>query len=258
MANVKLTDIMRPFDGSGSIVEWMEKFDLLVKLRDLKGAETILPMFLEGTALSVYSELSETQKQNLQSIKDSLMNAFSVNPFRAYEQFAKRVWRDEPVDVYMAELRKLARLAGISSDKLLLRAFVTGLPSVVSRELRATSGIESMALSTLVERARALMSELVEHPCAAAALRPTVSGARKGAVERPFIVKDERKCFGCGGPHLVRNCPKKDVIVKEVKCWTCGGVGHLSRVCPSGQGNSSKQGNWREGAFAPEAPSDKE
>lgn len=57
----------------------------------------------------------------------------------------------------MTELRKVARLAGITSDKLLLRAFVVGLPSVVSRELGATANIENLALSAVVERARALM-----------------------------------------------------------------------------------------------------
>ena len=60
-------------------------------------------------------------------------------------KFFKRVWRDEPVDVYMTELRKLARLAGNTSDKLLLRAFEVGLPSVVSHELRATTNIENLA-----------------------------------------------------------------------------------------------------------------
>lgn len=265
MANVKLTDLMRPCDGTGQVVEWLDKFDLLVKLRDIKNVETVLPMFLEGSALAVYTELSEEEKTSAKSIREALLNAFSVNPFRAYEQFSKRVWRDEPVDVYMTELRKLARLAGITSDKLLLRAFVVGLPSVVSRELRATAKIESLALSAVVERARALMSELMERPCVAAAGRQhagrgimssrTEERVKDGFGGRSFADGDKqtgnqggRRCYECGGPHLVRYCPKKDRGAKEVKCWTCGGTGHLSRACPSGQ-----QGNASRGACAPEA-----
>ena len=46
--NVKLIDIMRTCDGSGNIVEFLDKFELLVKRRDSKQVETVLPMFLEG------------------------------------------------------------------------------------------------------------------------------------------------------------------------------------------------------------------
>ena len=156
------------------------------------------------------------------------------------------MWRDEPVDVYMTELRKLARLAGITSDKLLLRAFVVGLPSVVSRELRATANIEDIALAAVVERARALMSELVVHPCAAVAARRVVRRhpmAKEQVRERPAMrsptgekgaVTRGRppRCYGCGGPHVVYNCPRSGDVGK-VECWNCGGMGHMSRACPS-------------------------
>ncbi|KAK3867469.1 hypothetical protein Pcinc_027074 [Petrolisthes cinctipes] len=158
----------------------------------------------------------------------------------------------------MTELRKLAWLACITSDKLLLRAFVVGLPSVVSHELRATANIENLALSAVVERARALMSELMEGPCAAVAARQFAgrnTDIRAEERVRNFADRDkqagtqgERRCYECGGPHLVRSCPKKDRGVREVKCWTCGGIGHLSRACPSGQGNLQR------GACASEAP----
>ena len=261
MANIRLTDIMRPFDGSGNVVEWIDKFELLVKLKEITKEETVLPMFLEGSALAVYTELSTAQKEEAKTIKDALLSAFSVNLFSAYEQFSKRVWRDEPVDVYMTELRKLVRLAGVTSDKLLLRAFVVGLPSVVSRELRATADVEKMSLSTVVDRARALMSELMERPYAAVAARRVATGSTRAderVREGPAVRNSAdggrggRRCYGCGGPHLVRHCPEKDTGAGEVRCWACGRRGHLLRSCPSGQGNL--QG----GACAPEAPQGRE
>ena len=85
MTNIRLTDLVRPFDGSGNVAEWIDKLELLVKLRDIKQVETVLPMFLEGSALSVYMELSEDQKKDGKAIKDALLKAFSVNPFKAYE-----------------------------------------------------------------------------------------------------------------------------------------------------------------------------
>ena len=53
-------------------------------------------------------------KADAASLKNALRDVFSVNPFRAYEEVSGRVWRDEPVDVFMSELRRLARTADIT------------------------------------------------------------------------------------------------------------------------------------------------
>ena len=62
---------------------------------------------------------------------------------------------------------------------VLLRAFVVGLPSTVSRELKATNGIEAMDLPHVVERAPALMSELMNVHVTAAAVGITGSDENK-------------------------------------------------------------------------------
>ena len=43
MANIRLNDIMWAFDGSGNVVEWIDKFELLVKLKEITKEETVLP-----------------------------------------------------------------------------------------------------------------------------------------------------------------------------------------------------------------------
>ena len=45
------------------------------------------------------------------------------------------------VDVYLSDLRRLAKLAQVESDSLLRRAFVVGLPAVVSRDLKALAKV---------------------------------------------------------------------------------------------------------------------
>lgn len=225
-SSVKVTDLVRQFDGSSDVIEWLNKFELVVSLRDIKEPATVVPLFLEGSAFSIYNELGESSKKSYDSIKDALIGAFSMNSFQAYEQFTKRVWCDESVDVYLADLRKLARLAKISSDILLVRAFIVGLPSVVSRELRAMSKIESLSLSTIVDRARSLMAELVENPVIAVAAQHTDSEleGKSSALQ----------CFRCGGPHMVKYCK---VQSSKITCWSCGQEGHMSRECPSGNGS---------------------
>ena len=112
---------------------------------EIKEIESIVPLFLEGSAFTIYNELSDSGKKSYEAIKGALVEAFSLNAFQVYEQLTKRVWSDESVGVYLTDLRKLVRLAGISSDTLLIRAFIVGLLSFVSWELRAVSKIDSLS-----------------------------------------------------------------------------------------------------------------
>ena len=226
MAGLQFKDFLQSFDGTGDVIQWLTKVDLVARLRKIRNVAEVIPLFLEGAAFSVYNELAEAEKRDAGCIKQALTAAFATNPFRAYEEMCKRVWRDEAVDVYLTDLRRLARLAGVTSDLLLLRAFVVGLPSVVSRELRALPGVERMPLSDVVERARCLVGELVERPVVAST---TVSAARRSTPRRGAV-----SCYGCGGPHLLKFC---DAPVKTLpRCWSCGLEGHLARNCRVGNG----------------------
>ena len=227
---VKITDLVRPYNGDGDIVEWLNKFELIAKLREIKETESTVPLFLEGSAFAIYNELIDSGKKSYEAIKGALVKAFSLN---AFQVLTKRVWSNESVDVYLTDLRKLARLAGISSDMLLIRAFIVGLPSVVSRELRTVSKIDSLSLKEIVDWARSLMAELVEKPVVVVAAQPTVEPEPKNKPQN-------RRCFRSGGPHVMRNCKSKLSIV----CWTCGQEGHTTKSCTSG--NES----WRVGAPA--------
>ena len=169
--------------GQGDVIQWLTKLDFVAKLRKIKNVAEVILLFLEGPAFSVYSEMAG-EKQDASCIRQAMTTAFATNPFHAYEEMCRRVWRDEPVDVYLTDLRRLALLAGVTSELLLLRAFVVGLPSAVSRELRALSGVERMPLSDVVERARCLVGELVERPVAVSTAAATVRGgtARRAGV----------------------------------------------------------------------------
>jgi hypothetical protein len=234
--NLKVSDLLRAFNGEGDVIQWLTKIELVAELKGAKDLSQLLPLFLEGPAFAVYNEMSDVGKKSATEIVKVLTETFSLNPFVAYEQFVRRVWRDEPVDVYMTDLRRLARVGGVTSDALLKRAFVVGLPGPVSRELRAMENIDTVPLVTVLDRARALMTEHTENTVAAVALT-----AKRGESDRVVSKNSNRvdglarRCYRCGGPHLQRFCKEEKFVVS---CWTCGKEGHMAREC-EGQGNGS-------------------
>ena len=82
------------------------------------------PLRLTGGAFAVYQQLPDADKQDVLKITKALRTAFAVDSFTAYDQFvARRLQPGETVDVFLAELRRLAvPFGGLSAMKQLLRA----------------------------------------------------------------------------------------------------------------------------------------
>ena len=90
--------------------------------------------------------------------------AFAPDPFVAFDTFVLRCLHPrETVDIYLGDLQDLACLIKENtSDRWLSCAFVSGLPSLVRRQLRGSSRMEHMTLVQIVARAQASMTEEVE------------------------------------------------------------------------------------------------
>jgi hypothetical protein len=209
MATVRISDIVEPYGGEGDIVQWLERLTMVVKRLKETALADVLPLYLVGPAYAVYSELPDSDKDDADIIKATLKEAFGLNPFVAYEELTVRKWRrGEAVDVYMAELRRLAKLAEVTDEMVIRRQFIVGLPPVVSRELRAMKDVSSASLSSILSRARALMAESsVSQTTAVFAVakidrQQNVISGRKGSDP------ESRRCYRCGGPHLIRYCTK--------------------------------------------------
>ena len=125
--------IIPEFDGTTQpVAEWFEKAELVCRLRNVKDLTTVVPLRLTGGAFAVYQQLSDSKKKDIEKVKGALYSAFVVDQFTAYELFvARRLKRDEVVDVYLADLRRLSSMYGGVSDTALLCAFVAGLPDTV-------------------------------------------------------------------------------------------------------------------------------
>jgi len=159
-----LKDLMYVFTGEGSqdLVEWFDKLELVAKsIKQLPPLETAVPMLLSGGAYSVYRGLPDDVKKDYKTLKEALMTAFVIDSASAYEQFSsRRLQPRESVDVYLADISRLARLVDPHvSDVWIKHAFVAGLPDAAKERLRTADHLSRLQLGAVVERARVFVNE---------------------------------------------------------------------------------------------------
>ena len=60
MAKVRISnDIINLFSGEGDVVVWLKKMRLVAKLQLVDDVASLLPLYLEGDALTLYMEMEE-------------------------------------------------------------------------------------------------------------------------------------------------------------------------------------------------------
>ena len=152
------------FDGSTSVVDWIERVELTCCLCRVK---LVIPLWLMGGALEVYQQLSDNEKADIGLTKVSLYKAFMMDPCTAYEHFTTQtLMAGETVGVFVA-LKKLAVLFGGLSEWTFVYAFMAWLPAWMKQPLRASTSIEATLIELLLEctwatiRDKAELGELV-------------------------------------------------------------------------------------------------
>ena len=89
------------YNGTTSVVDWLERVDLICKLSGVDKVEQVIPLRLAEGAFDVYQQLSDADKTNV------TRRAFTLDPCETYKQFSRRTLRlDESVDEFYAALKK--------------------------------------------------------------------------------------------------------------------------------------------------------
>ena len=198
-------------DSTQNVVEWLAKAELVCKLRGVAHLESVIP---------------------------PLRIAFAVVSCTAYEQFVgRRLQHGETVDVFLAELRRLAVPFGGLSDNMLACAFVAGLPDTVKQLLRAGSRMEELLIDQILTRARAVLADDVGVAAAVSAM--TGAGASVKRANSTLL------CYQCNQPnHLARDCLLRQKARSgtyggrgrgSARCYQCDGLGHLAASCPGNE-----------------------
>ena len=111
------------------MLSWLKKVKLVAKLKKVENQSTLIALHLEGAAFAVFDQLPEAGKCDPDVIERTLLSAFALNQFAAYDVLRARcLAQGESVDVYMADIRRLAGLAKINDEEFVRCAFVAGLP----------------------------------------------------------------------------------------------------------------------------------
>lgn len=129
---VRLTDIVKAYDGTGDFSEWSKKLENVAKLQGVDDLAAFMPLFLCGGAFAVYEGLTEECQSDYGELKMALNKAFSPNPLKAYSELCNRkLHPGESVDVYGADIKRLASLVAQNTELdegWLKCAFTHGLP----------------------------------------------------------------------------------------------------------------------------------
>lgn len=221
--SIKLSDVVPSFCGDGDISLWLEKLELVAKLKKIEDLAVFVPLFLNGAAFDVYQQLTADEKADFEAVKTCLVSTFGLSSFKAYSQFKERhLAPGEAPDVFLSDLRRLAGAfgyKGAGATAILCCQFVDGLPEPCRGYIKAVHGAEIADVNELLKRAKGYLMED----------RGGYSGF-SGVRSREARPQASR-CNGCfRRGHVQKDC--------NVECHKCRKRGHIKANCTE-SGNDS-------------------
>ena len=243
--------VPKPF-SDGDVREWLQRFEICSKSNGWSAATQALklPTLLEGEALAIWLELDAEEQEDFKSAKEALIQRMTPVAFVSLDVFHSRVLQPgEALAVFLHDLKRLLaqampNLESATRDQLLLHQFLAGLPTTISRQLRAVG--EAKSLQAAVERARLLMAMDSQGQVAAVSSKPdpvemlteqvTLLTEQVAALSTTSRSRREGvRCFACNGiGHVRRECPSRRQSGETRRCFNCGQQGHLAKACQSG------------------------
>lgn len=192
-------------------------------------------------------QLDDESKKDAVRIKQRLREAFDEDPYTAYEKLISKRLQGEQMDIYLTDIKKLTKAAGIIDENLIKRTFVVGLPVRISKELRVIKNLAEVSTEELVAKGRVLAS-LEGNECST--VKSVDSKINNGDTnkegEKKFASQSMNKrkynnpvhCFICQKEgHIARHCDQQNFHYygknrnKEITCWRCSNQGHKAYEC---------------------------
>jgi len=230
-AKIKLVvSVLEAFKGEGDFLKWLQRVEVVCKGQGVKNVAALMPMLLTERAFDIFMEMPEAQMENLSAIKLALGKAFGVNCYEAYKMLKTITYKEgEPVETYVAEIKRWAALAKISDGQVIKLAFIDGLPTKVAELIKREDVKGTLALEELVALAALQLSTVGTSK--STALVHVGESSNKVLQSRHAWKKSGQsswlKCFRCGEEgHMAKSCKSPFV------CFHCKKEGHFAKACP--------------------------
>eukprot|EP00117_Sycon_ciliatum_P034662 scpid36885/ scgid26415/ len=247
----RIEGFLRPYRGKGDSWEvFWAKFAFLATNQkwdsdDKKMAQ--LPLYLDGDAFMVYNAMDDADQKKPDEVEKRMKEAFCLTKSQAYKLFvARRLQLDESPDGYIADLRRLAAVAGLGrgadADSVLVEQILNGLPSSMAQQVRLALVGKGDDVSLCLQLVRALQQTGTEDDVVSAASGASGPGPA-GSGTRNVL------CFRCNKlGHVRRNCPEaksgydrgawrssaaggSSGVRPGLTCFFCDKPGHLKADC---------------------------
>ena len=91
---MKLVDVVGKFHGAGDVEQWLDKYELSLKITSTAADEAalkkemvqLLPLFLADGAYATWKGLSESEKEDFETVKSALRRVFGKSKLSAWAE----------------------------------------------------------------------------------------------------------------------------------------------------------------------------
>ena len=151
--------------------------------------------------------------------------------YERHKFWSRRQNEGEPFDKWLKEVRVIAKDCEFAEEDDMIRdKIVYGVfdKKVQERMLRK-SDLTLKDATDMCRAAEASQSQLVE-----IRKQEQIAVSEVGAAGIESVEERSGVCPICKkSGHQFRDCPSRKTVRSNVQCFICGGIGHISRVCPN-------------------------
>lgn len=243
MNRLKLGDIVSKFSGGPheDLEQWFDKLTVSVELMlegetgvDVsKKLTKLMPLFLDGAAYATWKQLSTSQKESLEEIKNALRRVFGKTKAAAWREVKSvKLLPGESVDVMADQIQTLLGIItdGDVPEQMVSTFLLDALPGEISAQVIMQCG-EDMELRPIISCAKSLLINFKDKAVGASAMHGR-SGTFTDGGHSSW--SSRARCEGCRRfGHQQRNC--------QTICYKCNKKGHMQRDCMVASGNDKAE-----------------
>lgn len=224
--SIRIDNLLKPFDGTSSWGDWLDRFRIIaghMKWESNEDKLAYMRLFLEGVPLKIVQQMDNP---SFDDIVNRLGEAYAPSAMDAHEMLGRRKFRaGEAPETLWYELCELWRLSlgraetgkasEITGRIAVLPYYLSALPREISVQLQMSDSTGSV--DVLLDKTRKLL----------ALMGTGKEGEVVGALRRGRGGNRSRKCRFCGDQsHDTSACKFGEPV-----CFKCKKPGHRSEKC---------------------------